>query len=359
MSKESFPGSANPTETVVDNATIDEINSIAPLEVREISPLAAKVQRTADRVAGFLEKRAINTAHAEALTDNQAIDAETQDAAYATYEDNLDASSAIDQARRRDARAEKISDAKATLKTWGRLTLKKARLGWESAKSGAETTVLFAMITADKAKAAAGNARVRAAERAAYREDTARKIIDQEDAFASYDQNIAFTQDREAQDEAFSSYEENVAYSGAHEEALEMNAQKKADQAAAIDSYSENIDATAQREAREKAEEEHVAQLHGEALDMNAEFDENAAREAAIKLAYAARLAKLRRQQLRQERIDRTVDTASATWQTAKKLSKRFGRAIGRFTVRGARVAAGTIRGAANGARASYQQTAK
>lgn len=364
MSVEALPSAAAAHEAQVDQATIAEIDAIESAEQPSLSPAGSRLIGAAERVNAFLEKRVVNKAHGEALSEEAKRSVEAQDGVYATYDENLSATAdrenaeaAADKAARREARAEKIADAKNTVRSWGAAALKAAKRGFGNAKNNVELAAVYTTVTVEKVRSAAQKAQVRAAERAAYREDKARQIVDQNDAFATYETNVTYTQDREAQDDAFATYEDNVAFSQAHEDALKINEQKKADQATAYDSYADNIDTTALREAWEQAKDERLNEQHAEALGMNADFDAAAAREAIMQRARAARIAKIRRQQARRELMNRGIDVAGSTWQAAKGLTKKFGRSLARFARRGAKVAAGAARGAVQGARSSYQQT--
>jgi hypothetical protein len=164
-------------------------------ENREVSPTGSSLLRAAGRVNSFLEKRVINKAHSEALVMNEDHDAEVamtnaheeaigmNDAeSVAAYDRSFDAAiienrdrdheealpmnKAFDKTERRDARAERLDEAKDRVRKLGRASWRKSKdagllvaggalLASEAtanaARSGAETVALGAMEAKDKA----------------------------------------------------------------------------------------------------------------------------------------------------------------------------------------------------------------
>lgn len=144
MSTERFPSSHSDPETIVDQDTIDEINTIVPTDNRELSSTASRVRSAAERVSTLLENRAQNKAQSEALAENQIHMKEAQDATFASYEDNVAFSEGHETALKMDQRYERNEAIKqriseigqrglSHLKTAGEITLGVGIIGAEAA----------------------------------------------------------------------------------------------------------------------------------------------------------------------------------------------------------------------------------
>ncbi|MDN5274180.1 MAG: hypothetical protein JWP06_81 [Candidatus Saccharibacteria bacterium] len=221
---------------------------------------------------------------------------------------------------RQEARAEKMETAKETVVKAGRGALKGAK------NTGLFTlgmSVLTVELVADSSVQVRGKvmeiamkARQRFAERAAYREENRRNRESQDNAFASYEPNVQYSQDytealdmnaqkKADQEYAEMSYGPNVRYSQDHAEAYDINEQKKADQETAFDSYESNIA---------------YSEDHAEAREDDERFNKlrklRERREAA--LAHKAR---------RKEMRGNIRDKSSELYGRAKSGAKRFGHA--------------------------------
>lgn len=261
-----------------------------------LSPMAARLRKAAERVAGALDRRA-----------------EAKD-------------------ERKAERAEMIAKVKAI----GVNALTAAReVGVVSAAAASlavETSIVYTKETIrNTVVGIAAKARERKANRAmlseAYAMNEAHTVTRQEAAYESYEGNIATTAAREAQEAAYESYEDNIAYTEAKEEALAINEQKKADQAAAFDSYGDNIKATEVREAQEAAYESYEENIkHSHVLETARRLNEDA---QAARERKAAR--KARRQELRGKAIERIKVGGRHLRRLGRiglLLAKRTGRAV-------------------------------
>lgn len=209
------------------------------------SPTAELLRSATERLAGFLDNRAL------------------------TKEDRL------------AARAERIEGVKNTLRAYGSAALNTA---FEVSVTTASVTYLAVESGLDtvntvreKAVAFGIAAKERLHKRRSYREAYAmntaydqrvayekdheealamneQKKADQEAAFDSYAPNIEFTEKREAQDEAFETYEDNVSYSEMLETARELNARAEA--------------ARARKEARKEARREKFGHLRDKGSEL-------------------------------------------------------------------------------------------
>lgn len=241
-----------------------------------LSPMAARLRKAAERVAGALDRRA-----------------EAKD-------------------ERKAERAEMIAKVKAI----GVNALTAAReVGVVSAAAASlavETSIVYTKETIrNTVVGIAAKARERKANRAMLSE--------------AYAMNEAHTVAR--QEAAYESYEDNIAYTEAKEEALAINEQKKADQAAAFDSYGDNIKATEVREAQEAAYESYEENIkHSHVLETARRLNEDA---QAARERKAAR--KARRQELRGKAIERIKVGGRHLRRLGRiglLLAKRTGRAV-------------------------------
>lgn len=97
-----------PATPDVDPETIDEINLIEePIDTRVTSKWAIRLEITAEKVGSFLEDRAINKAHKEALNEDQSRKAQAQDEAYDSYTENVDVVKERESNERSQERREK------------------------------------------------------------------------------------------------------------------------------------------------------------------------------------------------------------------------------------------------------------
>jgi len=70
--------------------TPDDINAAErPDDERVLSPMAERIKAATNRVSTFLERRAVNKAHGEALNEDFSRKQDAQDEAYATYDNNI------------------------------------------------------------------------------------------------------------------------------------------------------------------------------------------------------------------------------------------------------------------------------
>ncbi len=312
------------------------------LETREVSPVGSRVMEAATRVNRYLEQRAINKAHGEALENDRERTVAAQNDAFASYEDNIattaDREAAEDQfaadwdeAHRmndkfdaRAARREKIEVAKNHLRGIGRIA-KNALL------FGVGVGVMTAERGAAKIDAYKQQREVSKAHSEALREDKQRTVEAQEDAFDSYEENIQ----RSAElDEA---YREND----------EFDANKAAEQAA-------------------------IDRLHGKALKMNEKIDRaNKSkelhdswvaehRELAVQrkeAAIARRIARREKWAQRKETVlrygrdtrDAAVESGKRGYESARDKAAQQKAKVGRFTTRAVAAGQGAIDGAREG----------
>lgn len=220
------------------------------------------------------------------------------------------------------------------------------------AKAGSFVALGASAMGVDSARGAAGRAKKSVTDRL-----EARKVRkSQEDAFASYEDNILYSEDHEealrdntifdAQTEAT---KDNELFD-AHTEAIHDNEVFDAHTEALKENERHDLE-----QAWNEARQDHMDGLHEEALDMNETFDYKEVRKNAELRARAARIAKIRRQQMYRETIQSVRDTSSETWQKAKSSTKKIGRSIAQFAKRaGSAVTAG-----ARAARESYQASAE
>lgn len=169
-----------------DADTSAETQAVEIEDTREVSPLASRIEAATNRVItlletgkesakGYLNNRAINKAHGEALAEDNRRTQEAQDEAFASYEDNIARSEEIDEAydmndkfdqeaAHQQARAEKIAereqkiqDAKENIAGFGRATLTHLKtagfftlgLGVLTAEAGGRAVKRGAEATAD------------------------------------------------------------------------------------------------------------------------------------------------------------------------------------------------------------------
>lgn len=97
-----------PSTPEVDPETVAEIDSIEePVDTRVTSKWAERLQRTADTVGTFLENRAINKAHKEALKEDHGRTVEAQNEAYDSYAENISVTKERESEERSHERREK------------------------------------------------------------------------------------------------------------------------------------------------------------------------------------------------------------------------------------------------------------
>lgn len=350
----------------------------------EVSPFAARVTRAAERVVGALEGRAKAKAETEAYQINAAVDQKnatySQAEAFASYDENIEATASREQIeaddladmqagreegeaehtealsmnREFDANAdveagrefisEKMDNAEQTVKGWGRAALGAARITGRGLATVGLAVVAVGTNVVNGVGNAARKAQVRAAERAAYREEDSRNAESQDEAYDSYAENIDATQTRET------------------EEATANEAQAEQERIAQIEAEATakaRIDQMLADRAAEKAREAANLDMLNEAHDMNESFDLDVeARRDAIAQAAAASERKEARQKARREKMILAGDVTSEIYKSAKGSVKRFGRAAMRFMKRGAKMAGGAVKGAVQGAKASMNETA-
>lgn len=130
---------------------------------REVSPTGSRIQRAANRISNFLEKRAIDKAHGDALLEDENRPVDIQDNAYATYADNLTYTKVAARNERNEAIKQRLRDigerGLTYLRAGGEIALGAGIIGAEatarSVKSAGETTALGAMYGVDRLKSAA------------------------------------------------------------------------------------------------------------------------------------------------------------------------------------------------------------
>lgn len=354
-SRETSPGSRVP----VDPELVREIDSIETNDDRSVSPAAERLQAAADRVRGVLERRAINKAHKEAIKEDSRLTREAQDAAYETYEDNINYTETKEKLADPRSRMRKIGDGALKfmerrgggktaqlLESWGIIpvigTRHKQRglnfSAWvarkyvkaQEARRNRESRIASGFLSPE-AQAELNEmwepeeqpSPEKQAQDAAYETyedniDTTAKREAQEDAFKSYESNIDTTAKRESQEAAYDSYQDNIDATATREQA-QRDAQNTA-----YDSYADNINTTAQREAYESYQDN---------------IDTTAEREAAHARAEAAR----ERREHRRERIrehagnlkERVVRVRGRIGASAMKLFRRAKSLAGKLRRRG------------------------
>lgn len=114
----------------------------------ELSPTGSRVKQAADRINNMLESRAINKAHSEALAENKSRDYVAQDAAFASYEENVTYSKDYNTALKANehidakaARAEKLESAKDKVRGIGRSALNSFKRHAKNAMNGSENVM--------------------------------------------------------------------------------------------------------------------------------------------------------------------------------------------------------------------------
>ena len=239
-------------------------------------------------------------------------------------------------------RAQEIKEAaKTKLRSFGKAA------GAFAKKSGL-LAVGIGVVGVGAGIAAASRARQDMRDRKARRQAVAQKRLEQ-------------ARVEQAQRNAFASYEDNIDYSQAHEEALEENETRKQSQEDAFASYQENIDFTQAREAQQDAYasyEDNIdySQAHEEALEENERFDNDQAEKQRQAEARAERIRKadaaLRRKAQRRQRYETIKATGSEALHAASMRARSLGRAVGAFAKRTAHAAGAGARAAA----ASWQE---
>jgi len=300
-SRETTPG----TSVDVDPALVREINSIETSDERALSPAAERLQAATDRVRNFLERRAINKAHGQALEENDLLKTQAQNEAYRSYEENLNYTETKEKLIDPRSRLRKIGDfslramekagggkTAKLLEAWGIIPV----IGTRHKQRGLNFSAMIARkyMKAQKARknreerissgflSPEAQAQLNAiwepeeqpsaekvAQDAAYDsykenlEATAKREREekenQDTAYDTYKDNIDATAKREAQEEAFKSYEENINTTA-----------KREAQDAAFATYQDNIDATATREQTERDDQRAAYNTYAENIDATA-----------------------------------------------------------------------------------------
>jgi hypothetical protein len=308
----------------VDPALVQQIDSIENNMNRPISPAAEKLQAATDRVRGFLERRAINKAHTEALWENRLHDRASQDAAYDTYANNIAYTAEKEKLIDPRSRLRKIGDSvlrlqerigKSTpaklLARWGIIP----PIGTRHKQRGLNFSAMIARRYV-KAQTARKNREARISAGFLSVEDQARlNAMDetqpvpspekraQDAAYETYQENLDATanrerQEKEDQDAAYETYIDNIDTTA-----------KRESQEAAYDSYAENIDATAKRESQEDAYASYVDNLAATAEREQAEKD--AQREAFD--SYAENIDATAKRELQESNYETYADNIAAT----------------------------------------------
>lgn len=391
-SRETSPGSRVP----VDPELVREIDSIETSDERAVSPAAERLQAATNRVRSILERRAINKAHKEAIKEDAQRTREAQDAAFASYEDNINYTETKEKLIDPRSRMRKIGDSSLRfmerrgggktaklLESWGIIpvigTRHKQRglnfSAWvarkyvkaQEARRNRESRIAAGFLSPE-AQAQLNEmwepeeqpTPEKLAQDAAYDSyaeniDATAKREAQEDAFKSYEDNMDATAKRESQDAAYESYQENIDTTATREQA-ERDAQRTA-----YDSYAENIDTTAKRELQEATYETYAGNIDAtarrEAQDAAfASYEDNinttaqreayesyqdnidttAEREAAHTRAEAAR-------ERREHRRERIREHAGNLKERATRLRGRIGASAMKL-LRGAKSLAGKLR---------------
>lgn len=416
-SRETSPGSRVP----VDPELVREIDSIETNDERTLSPAGERLQAATNRVRSWLERRALKKAHKEAIKEDTRRSREAQDAAFASYEDNINYTETKEKLIDPRSRLRKIGDGglkfmekrgggktAKLLESWGIIpvigTRHKQRglnfSAWvarkyvkaQEARKNRESRIAAGFLSPEAqaqlnemwepeeqptpeklaqdaayetyqenldATAARERAEKEAQDSAyeTYEEniDTTAKREAQEDAFKSYEENIDATAKRESQEAAFDTYQDNIDATAAREQA-ERDAQRTA-----YDSYADNIDTTAKRELQEATYETYAGNIDAtarrEAQDAAfASYEDNinttaqreayesyqdnidatAEREAAHARAEAAR-------ERREHRRERIREHATNLKERANQLRGRIGASAMKL-LRGAKSLAGKLR---------------
>jgi hypothetical protein len=257
--------------------------------------------------------------------------------------------------------SEKYRDTKDIVKKIGARTVQVAAttslVVFELSVISGEVAGDSVAVVKQKVITVARKARLRYEERA-----QARKVRKQEKAFASYDSNVQYSQDKEAQDAAYDTYAGNVDFSekkAAQDAAYDTYAdniafsQAKVEQDAAYDTYAGNIDFSEKIDKQDAAYETYSDNiLASENLQQQQEA-EQARHEAALR-AEAARQARAERHARWAARYEGTRNKTSELW---GKVKGRVGK-IGRSALRTAKRGGKAVAAATSAARASWQETA-
>lgn len=174
--------------------------------------------------------------------------------------------------------------------------------------------------------------------------DATAKRESQEAAFDSYAENIDATAKRESQDDAYASYVDNLAATAEREQA-EKDAQREA-----FDSYAENIDATAKRDLQESNYETYADNIDAtakreaqeQAFDSYAENIDTTAKRESQEAAYESYESNIEAtaERERREAHDRAAEAAAdrderherrPIREHATNLKERLGRLRGRI----------------------------
>lgn len=379
-SRETSPGGQVP----VDPELVREIDSIETNDDRSVSPAAERLQAAADRVRGVLERRAINKAHKEAIKEDSRLTREAQDAAYETYEDNINYTETKEKLADPRSRMRKIGDGALKfmerrgggktaqlLESWGIIpvigTRHKQRglnfSAWvarkyvkaQEARRNRESRIASGFLSPEaqaelnemwepeeqpspekQAQDAAYETYQENLDATAARERAEKEA--QDSAYETYEDNIDTTAKREAQEDAFKSYESNIDTTA-----------KRESQEAAYDSYQDNIDATAAREQAQRDAQDTAYDSYADNINTTAQreayesyqdnIDTTAEREAAHARAEAAR----ERREHRRERIrehagnlkERVVRVRGRIGASAMKLFRRAKSLAGKLRRRG------------------------
>lgn len=302
-SRETSPGS----RVHVDPELVRDIDSIETPDERRLSPAAERLQATTDRVRDFLERRAMKKAHGEAQREDTLRTQEAQDAAFATYEDNLNYTETKEKLIDSRSRLRKIGDkalgfmekrgggkTAKLLEAWGIIpvigTRHKQRglnfSAWvarkyvkaQAARKSREERIgagflspeaqaeLNAIWEPEEETPPTPEKRAQDAAYESYQENldatAARERAEkeaQDTAYESYEDNISTTAKREAQEEAFKSYESNIDATA-----------KRETQEAAYATYQDNIDTTATREQKERDDQHAAYDTYADNIDTTA-----------------------------------------------------------------------------------------
>ena len=231
---------------------------------------------------------------------------------------------------RQEARAESVEAGKQALNKAGRSALKGAKaaglftLGMSVLT--VETVVDGGIKARTKVTEIAMKARVRYAERVAYKEKTRR---DQEDAFASYAPNIETTQNREENER--------------------MDDEFKAQELEMLEEAHDDNEAF-------NAERDRKAEVARQEAEVRAEFEQYKAELQAKRLAAYER--KMARKEQRAEVIGNLKEKGSEIYAKAKRGGKRFGLAALKMLKRTASTAKAAVKGAVNAGAQAWSEAA-
>ena len=289
----------------VDPELVRQINSIEVTDDRQ-SFVAEKLQAVTGRVRAFLERRALNKAHGEALKEDTQRQVEAQNAAYDTYANNIAYTSEKERLIDPRSRLRKIGD-------WALRTNEK--LGKSGpAKWMARVGLIPPIGTRHNQRgfnfsAWAARKYVKAQEARKSREKriSAGFLSPEDQAYLnSIDET---TPEKIAQDEAYQTYQENLDATVKKE--LQEQKQKEA-QDTAYETYQENIDATAQREAREAQDKAYDSYTDNITTTASREQAEREAQREAFD-SYAENIGATAKRELQEATYETYADNIDAT----------------------------------------------